>query len=123
MVLSGRRGGGVLPPLLASSEDRKESGWAVAETPWHPDMIKAKGKQVLWYPDYLYAVGIGSLYRQLPKVNVSNITRFRIAQLDCLPAMWQAEIKQDDSLISNTSAENYLALLGSYIVHERLLLR
>lgn len=73
MVLSGRRGGGVLPPLLASSEDRKESGWAVAETPWHPDMIKAKGKQVLWYPDYLYAVDIGSLYRRLPKVNVSTL--------------------------------------------------
>ena len=122
MVLSGRRGGGVLPPLLASSEDRKESGWTVAETPWHPDMIKAKETSPLVPRLPLrcrYRVAISAV----TKSQCLYITRFRIAQLDCLPAMWLAEIKQDDSLTSNTSAENYLALLGSYIVHERLLLR
>ena len=46
---------------------------------------------------------------------------FRLAQRGFLPASWLAEVKAEDTDANNLAAENYIALLSAYILHERLL--
>ena len=97
-----------LPNLEGTSQFHDVINWLLPILQ-RPDLGKATGKQVFCCPDYLYAVAMGSLYR-----------RFRIAQPDCLPSVWLAKIKQDNSQLhsNNGSVMNYLALLELYIVHK-----
>lgn len=120
MSLSGD--GGVLPPLLASSNDRRESRLVVASVPWAPDLIKQKGNHILWYPDYLYAVSLSSLRRQIPDFDVDELPAFRLAQYKYLPGNWIAEIKSEDTQANHLAAEQYSAFISAYLLHERLLL-
>ena len=120
MSLSGD--GGVLPPLLASANDRRESRLVVASVPWAPDLIKQKGNHVLWYPDYLYAVSLSSLRRQIPDFDVDELPAFRLAQYKYLPGNWIVEIKSENTEANSLAAEQYSAFISAYLLHERLLL-
>ncbi|KAF2807478.1 uncharacterized protein BDZ99DRAFT_478950 [Mytilinidion resinicola] len=126
MSLSIRRGA-VLPPLLASADDRRASGLHVAKIPWDPDLRKNKGNQERWYPDYLYAVSQSSLATRGNDYYAHEVENtlpaFRIAQHSYLPASWLAEIKSADTELNHLAAENYLAFMSAYLLHERLILR
>lgn len=116
-------GGAVLPPLLASPDNRRKSGLVVALVPWHPNLDQ-KGNHILRYPDYLYAVSQSSLRLDDELVNfrVDNLPAFRLAQYKCLPANWIAEIKSEDTAANHLAAEHYCAFMSAYLLHERLLL-
>jgi hypothetical protein len=118
--------GAVLPPLLASEGDRRESGLYVARVPWDPDLKIQKGNRVLWYPDYLYAVSLSSLRHRLRgfcQPFIAALPAFRLAQNEYLPGNWIAEIKAEDTESNHLAAENYCALMSAYLLHERLILR
>lgn len=120
MSLSNRVG--VLPPLLASADDRRESGLIVAPVPWAPNLLKQKGNHILWYPDYLYAVSQSSLWSRIQDFDVDELPAFRLAQYKYLPANWIAEIKSEDTVSNHLAAEHYSAFISAYLLHERLLL-
>ena len=113
---------GVLPPLLASADNRRESGVVVASVPWHPDLVKQKGNHILWYPDYLYAVSLSSIQTRIQDLDVDDLPAFRLAQYKYLPASWIVEIKSEDTDANNLAAEHYSAFISAYLLHERLLL-
>jgi len=113
--------GPVLPPALASPPDRKESVVSVDLDRWMPD---SKRKESLWYPDYLYAVSWSSLAKFVGNESSYNhFPAFRLAQHKYLPASWVAEIKAKSRDEDHLGAENYLAIISAYLLHERLLLR
>lgn len=120
MSLSNRAG--VLPPLLASVDDRRESGLPVASVPWAPNLLKQKGNHILWYPDYLYAVSQSSLRPRINDFNVNQLPAFRLAQYKYLPGNWIAEIKSENTAPNHLAAEHYSAFISAYLLHERLLL-
>ena len=116
---------GVLPPLLASADNRRESRLFVAPVPWAPNLLKQKGNHILWYPDYLYAVSLSSLRCQihdLDDMDVDQLPAFRLAQYKHLPANWIAEIKSENTEANHLAAEHYSAFISAYLLHERLLL-
>jgi hypothetical protein len=117
-------GGAVLPPLLASHDNRRESGLVVARVPWHPNLEKQKGNHLFRYPDYLYAVSQSSLQLddKLANFRVGKLPAFRLAQYKYLPANWIAEIKSENTEANHLAAEHYCALMSAYLLHERLLL-
>jgi hypothetical protein len=117
-------GGTVLPPLLASADNRRESGLVVAPVPWHPNLEKQKGNHILRYPDYLYAVSESSLQLdgKLADFRVDKLPAFRLAQYKYLPANWIAEVKSGNSVDNHLAAEHYCAFMSAYLLHERLLL-
>jgi hypothetical protein len=107
-----------LPPLLATRDSRRESRIIISETPWDPDLEKSgKDGTILWYPDYLYAVSLSSL--RLDSIN--SLPAIRLAQHECAPAYLLIEIKS--SAEKEFAAKQYMAFLGAYTLHERLLLR
>jgi len=116
-------GGAVLPPLLASLDNRRESGLVVAPVPWHPNLDQ-KGNHILRYPDYLYAVSQSSLRldNELANFRVDKLPAFRLAQYKYLPANWIAEIKSENTAANHLAAEHYCAFMSAYLLHERLLL-
>lgn len=119
----------VLPPLLARENDRRASGRVVSSKPWDPEMAEFKQSTntqsgiVSWFPDYLYALGLSHL-TGLAKRLVSGVYKLpsvRIAQYECSPSYFMVEVKRD--IDQEPAAKQYLAFLGAYTLHERLLLR
>jgi len=119
----------VLPPLLARQDDRRVSKRIVSPKPWDPEISEfkqstnAQGGSVSWFPDYLYALGLSHLTDPGKKLNpwVKKLPSIRMAQFECSPSYFMAEIKRD--VDQEPAAKQYLAFLGAYTLHERLLLR
>jgi hypothetical protein len=119
----------VLPPLLARQDDRRASRRIVSPKPWDPEIPEFKqstnvqGGSVSWFPDYLYALGLSHLTDPGKKLNprVEKLPSVRIAQFECSPSYFMVEIKRD--VDQEPAAKQYLAFLGAYTLHERLLLR
>lgn len=106
-----------LPPLLATTEHRRKSRRKVSGTPWDPDLTKAKDGVVLWYPDYAYSLALDNLTLE----SINSLPGIRHAPRECAPSYLLVEVKR--SIDYEPAAKHYMAFLGAYTIHERLLLR
>ncbi|RFU34756.1 hypothetical protein B7463_g1537, partial [Scytalidium lignicola] len=94
----------VLPPLLSRQNDRRAS--------------RRISGSVSWFPDYLYALGLSHLTDLAKRLTprVYRLPSARIAQFECSPSYFMAEIKRD--VDQEPAAKQYLAFLGAYTLHE-----